>query len=250
MNKAGTKRFDDLYQRHLRALKLQGKAEKTIDAYSRAVRRITNHFDRCPDQLTLEQREQYFADLVESHSWSTVKLDRCGLQFFWKHVLKRDWQWVNIVKAPKVQSLPDILTVGEVEQLIAATRLPRYQVFLLTTYSMGLRLSEALNIQVGDIDAKREQVHVRGKGNKDRFVPLPNLTLQALRSLWCTHRNPCWLFPNAVGSAERVRNATGHMDRGGTQAAMKAVVKQCGIKKKPRFTPCATVLPRICLKKA
>ena len=251
MNQAETKRFDDFYQRHLRLLKLQGKAEKTIDAYARAVRRIREHFDCCPDQLTLEQREQYFADLVDSHSWSTVKVDRNGLQFYWKHVLKRDWQWVNIVKAPKVRSLPDILTVNEVEQLIGATRKLRYRVFVLSTYSMGLRLSETLSLQVGDIDAKQNQVHIRrGKGHKDRFVPLPDRTCQALRALWCKHRNPCWLFPNAVGSPERIRRATTHMDRGGAQAAIKAVVNQCGIKKKSRLTPCATVSPLIYLNAA
>lgn len=209
MDQAETNRFNELYQRHLRILKLQGKAQKTIDAYGRAVRRISEHFDCCPDQLTLQQREQYFADLVESHSWSTVKIDRNGLQFFWKHVLKRHWQWVNIVKAPKVRSLPDILTLSEVEQLIGATRKLRYRVFLLATYSMGLRLAETLALQVGDIDGKRQRVHIRrGKGHKDRFVPLPDLTYQALRVLWCKHRNPCWLFPNAVGSAERICCAT------------------------------------------
>jgi integrase/recombinase XerD len=89
-------------------------------------------------------------------------------------------------------------------------------------------------------------VHVRrGKGHKDRFVPLPDLTYHALRALWSKHRKPCWLFPNAVGSPERIQSATTHMDRGGTQAAMKAVVKQCGIKKKSRSTP----LQLICLKK-
>ncbi len=248
MNEAETKRFNELYQRHQRLLKLQGKSAKTIDAYSRAVRRISGHFDCCPDQLTLEQREQFFSDLVESHSWSTVKVDRIGLQFFWEHVLKRDWEWVNIVKAPKVRSLPDILTIGEVEQLIGAARKLRYRVYLLATYSMGTRLSESLALQVGDVDGKRKQVHIRrGKGHKDRFVPLPDLTYQALRALWCKHRNPCWLFPSAVGSPERIRKATKHMDRGGTQAAMKAVVTQCGIKKKSRSTPFATVSPPICL---
>ena len=251
MNQAETNRFNELYQRHLRLLKLQGKSKKTIDAYARAVRRIREHFDCCPDQLTLEQREQYFADLVESHSWSTVKVDRNGLQFYWKHVLKRDWQWVNIVKAPKVRSLPDILTVNEVEQLIGATRKLRYRVFVLNTYSMGLRLSETLSLQVGDIDGKRKLVHIRrGKGHKDRFVPLPDLTYRALRALWRKHRNLCWLFPNAVGSPERIRCATTHMDRGGAQAAIKAVVTQCGIKKKSRLTPCATVSPLIYLNAA
>jgi integrase/recombinase XerD len=233
MDPAETNRFNELYQRHQRLLKLQGKSDSTIDAYSRAVRRISEHFDCCPDQLTLEQREQYFADLVKSHSWSTVKIDRNGLQFLWKHVLKKDWQWLNIVKAPIVRSLPDILTLTEVERLIGATRKLRYRVFLLTTYSMGLRLSEALSLQVRDIDGERKRVHIRrGKGHKDRFVPLPDLTYHALRALWCKHRNPCCLFPNAVGSPERIRTANRHMDRGGTQAAMKAVVKQCGIKKK------------------
>jgi integrase len=121
----------------------------------------------------------------------------------------------------------------------------------LTTYSIGLRLSETLALQVGDVDSQRKRVHIRrGKGHKDRFVPLPDLTYHALRALWCKHRNPYWLFPNAVGSAERIRSATTHMDRGGAQAAMKAVVKHCGIKKKSRFTPCVTVWQPIYLKKA
>ena len=251
MNQAEMNRFNELYQSHLRLLKLQGKSQNTIDAYSRAVRRISEHFDCCPDQLTLQQREEYFSKLIESHSWSTVKIDRNGLQFFWKHVLKRDWQWVQMIKVPKVHSLPDILTVSEVEQLIGATRKLRYRVFLLATYSMGLRLGETLALQVGDIDGQRKQVHIRrGKGHKDRFVPLPDLTYQAFRALWCKHRNPCWLFPNAIGSPEHIRRATTHMDRGGAKAAMKAVVTQCGIKKKSRFTPYATVSPPICLSRA
>jgi len=106
MDKAEQKRFNTLYNRHLRLLKLQGKSQKTIEAYSRAIRRIKEYFGCCPDQLTLEQREDYFANLVESHSWSTVKIDRVGLQFFWKHVLKLDWEWVNIVKAPKIHTIP------------------------------------------------------------------------------------------------------------------------------------------------
>jgi len=244
-------RFDKLYKRHLRALKLQGLSDSTIDVYARAVRRVAQTYDCCPDQLTTEQLECHFSELVESHSWSTVKVDRNGLQFFYKHVLKRDWSWVEIIKAPKIQSLPDILTVAEVEQLISATTKLRYRVFLLTTYSMGLRLGETLALEVGDIDSQRQQVHIRrGKGHKDRLVPLPDLTYRALRTLWCKHRHPRLLFPSPVGSAERIHRATTHMDRGSTQAAMKAVVAQCGIKKKSLSIPCATVSPPICSSRA
>ena len=118
MNPSEQKRFERLYQRHVRALKLQGLSQRTIDAYSRAVRRLASHYDCCPDQLTADQLEAYFAALVDSHSWSTVKVDRNGLQFFWRHILKKDWAWVAIIKAPKVKTLPDILTLTEIEQLI------------------------------------------------------------------------------------------------------------------------------------
>jgi integrase len=226
-------------------------SDKTIDSYTRAVRRISGHFDCSPDRLNTEQLEAYFAELIVSHSWSTVKIDRNGLQFFWKYVLKIDWQWLNIIKAPKVHSLPDILTSNEVERMILATRKLRYRVFLLTTYSMGLRLSETLALQVSDIDAQRKQVHIRrGKGHKDRFVPLPELTYHALQALWRQHRNPCWLFPSAAGSMARVAQATTHMDRGGAQSAMKAVVTKCGIKKKSLFIRFDTVTPPICWSRA
>ena len=244
-------RFNELYERHLRLLKLQGKSQKTIDAYSRAVRRISNHYDCCPDKLTPEQLEVYFGELVDSHSWSTVKIDRLGLMFYWRYVLKRDWQWINIIKPPKIQTIPDVLTPNEIERLIGATRKLRYRVFLLTTYSLGLRLEEALSLQVGDIDAERKRVHVRrGKGHKDRLVPLPDLTYESLRALWRKHRNPKMLFPNAVGSFQRIQQATTHMDRGGTQKAMKIVVTECGIKKKFLYTLFATVSPLISLNAA
>ena len=233
MNQKETKRFQELSQRHLTLLKLQGKSQKTIDAYARAVRRAKDHFNCCPDKITPKEFESYFARLVESHSWSTVKIDRLGLQFFWRYVLERDWQWINIVKPPKIKSIPDILTVSEVEKLIGATRKLRYRVFLLTTYSMGLRLGESLSLQTSDIDSERNLVHIRrGKGHKDRMVPLPNITLRALRELWERHKNPQWLFPNASGSFETIQKATTHMDRGGVQQAMKQVVQDCGIQKK------------------
>ena len=88
-------------------------------------------------------------------------------------MLKKDWQWIKIIKPPKIHTIPDILTLIEIENLIGATRKLRYRVFLLTTYSMGLRLEEALSLQVGDIDAARKKVHIRrGKGHKDRLVPV------------------------------------------------------------------------------
>ncbi len=231
MHKAQQKRFDSLYRKHLSALKRQGKAEATIDAYSRAIRRVCEYFDCPPDLLTNEQLEAYFESLISTHSWSTVKVDRNGIQFFYKHVLKRDWHWLEIIKPPQVKTLPDALTLKELERLINGTRERRYQTFILVCFSMGLRLGEALSIKVGDIDSERHRLHVRqAKGKKDRFVILPQVALQALRGYWVTHRNREWLFPQGRNGQERASAKT-HMDRGGTQKSFKAIVNDVGIKK-------------------
>ena len=222
-----------LYQQMQQALTLQGKRPKTIEAYSRAVRRVADHVDRCPDNLTADELKGYFASRVKSHSWSTVKLDRKGIQFFYRHVLNKPWDWVKIVKPPQVRSLPDILTRKETFKVINITRKLRYRVFFLTVYSMGLRLGEGLQMEVGDIDGTRHRVHVRNaKGGKDRYVPLPKVTLDVLRRYWTTHRHPQLLFPNPTGGAQRIRSAAGPMDRGGVQVAMKAAVADCGIQRK------------------
>ena len=239
-------RFNRQYKKHLQALKLQGKAASTIDVYSRAVRGLVARFDRCPDRLTRKQLTQYFSELVDSHSWSTVKTDRNGLQFFWTHVLHKKWRWVDIVKPPQVKTIPAVLSISEVQLLVQSARQLRYRVFIVVTYTLGLRLSEALNLQLRDIDAGNQRVHIRrGKGAKDRFVPLPAYTLGVMRKFWAHHRNPVWLFPRAT-HLDRLQSATRHMSYGSTQVAIRQIVRDCGIKKKPPFTLCATAMQRTC----
>jgi site-specific recombinase XerD len=77
------------------------------------------------------------------------------------------------------------------------------------------------------------QIHIRdGKGGKDRYVTLPQATLEALRFFWKTHKNPTLLFPNQKGTPEIIRAADTPMDREGAQQAMKAALKDCRIRKK------------------
>jgi integrase/recombinase XerD len=231
MNKAQQNHFNLLYQEHVNALTRQGKSKVTIDSYARAVRRISAFFDRCPDQLSQDDLKRYFTSLIKTHSWSTVKIDRNGLQFFYKHVLGKQWIWVDIVKPPTIKTLPDIMSSEEISSMINSTREARYQTFILTAYSMGLRLGETLNLKIGDIDAAYPRVHIRrGKGHKDRYVTLPSMTLMAMRRYWATHRNPVLIFPAGKDSKTRAL-ATVAMDRRGLQKSFKAIATSCGIHK-------------------
>ena len=139
----------------------------------------------------------------------------------------------QLIKPPKTQRLPDIVTVEQAQALFAATRTLSYKVFYFTLYSMGLRLGEGLALRVGDIDAVRHRVHVRdAKGNRDRLVPLPAATLSVLRRFWATHRNPELMFPNRHGGLAGARLASTPLDRGGVQNTLRRVALDCGLKKR------------------
>jgi integrase/recombinase XerD len=229
--------FNKNYQLHLKHLKLKGLQPKTIEAYSRAVRRIGQRFAHRIDTLTRAQLTDYFSELVGSHSWSTVKLDLYGLRFYYAHVLRKPWVAPGLIKPPRTQRLPDIVTVEEAKRLFAATRVLSYRVFFFTLYSLGLRLGEALRLQVGDIDAVRARVHIRdAKGNRDRLVPLPQATHQLLRRFWRVHRNPVLLFPNRHGGLKGAAAATTPLDRGGVQKTLRRVGQACGLKKRSHHT--------------
>jgi site-specific recombinase XerD len=237
-----TEHFDRQYQTHLKHLKLKGLQPKTIEAYARAIRRLGGYFSHQIDDLSEAQLTDYFSDLIETHSWSAVKLDLYGLKFYTTHVLHKPWVMPHLIKPPKTQRLPDIVTVDEAQQLFAATRTLSYRVFYFTLYSLGLRLGEGLRLQIGDIDAARQRVHIRdAKGNRDRFVPLPDATLSALRQFWQLHRHPELLFPNRHGGLKAAHRARSPLDRGGVQTTLRQVALDCGLKKRSPHTACATV---------
>ena len=242
-------KFKHYYSLHCKHLKLKGLQPKTIEAYSRAIRRIGEYFEGDLENLSQDQLLDYFHDLLARLSWSAVKLDLYGLKFFYTHVLNKPWTDIALIKPPRTARIPDILTTQEAHQLFQSTRKLSYRVFFFTLYSMGLRLGEGLRLQVGDIDAERLRVHIRNaKGNKDRLVPLPLNALQVLRQFWKLHQHPALLFPNRKRGLKSAHLAESPLDRGGVQTTMAAVVKEMGLKKRFPAIRCATVTPRICWK--
>jgi integrase len=151
-----------------------------------------------PDRITEDQLRKYFLHLKNDRKFApgSLKVAYHGIRFFFSRTVKSDWETLRNLRIPKQRKLPAVLSVAEVRQLLDAVRTPRNRIFFLTVYLLGLRLQEALQLQVGDINAQRGMVHVHhGKGNRDRYVPLPEKLLKLLREHWKTHRHPTWLFP-------------------------------------------------------
>ena len=225
--------FNKNYELHCKHLKLKGLQPRTIDAYSRGVRRIGEYFNHELDHLTEEQLLDYFHQLLEHLSWSAVKLDLYGLKFFYRHVLKKSWVDIALIKPPRTRRIPDIVTHEEANLLFMSTRKLSYRVLFFTLYSLGLRISEGIRLEIRDLDARNHRVHIRdSKGNKDRFVPLPNNTLQVLRRFWKIHRHPTFIFPNRKRGLANAHQVESHLDRDGAQAAMTKVVRELNFKKR------------------
>src|SRR5712692_7165980 len=223
-----------LRQQMIAALHLSGKGERTQEAYVREVRLLAQFYHKSPDLIAEQELQRYFLHRknVDGLAPASLRICSSGIRFFSQHVLTRDWHTLLLIRAQTAHRLPAVLSVEEVKRLLTSATPFHNQVYFTTVYSLGLRLHEALSLQVSDIDGQRLQVHVhRGKGAKDRYVPLPEETLMLLRAYWKTHRNKTWLFPATGRDQKQSPTATSPMSRASVQGAFRTAKHRAGLTK-------------------
>ncbi len=223
-----------LRQRMHQDLQLAGLSEGTQGAYLRVVRQLADHYHTPPDRLSEHQVRDYLLYLKNDRrlAAATLIVAYSGIRFFYSHTAPRDGPTLQRLRVQREKALPDVLSVTEVRRLIDAVRLPHYQTYFWTVYSLGLRRTEGLHLQVRDIDAARMAVHVHlGTGAKDRYIPLPSRTLAMLRAHWTTHRHPVWLFPATGAVTRQATAADGPMPRSSVQKALQRVVQELKFQK-------------------
>lgn len=188
----------DLLTRYTEDLQLKGMSKTTIKMYTRAVRQLTNYYQKSPEEISDEELRLYFLYNMNERQWSRVTstISLCGIKHFFTLTLKRDWTTLKFVRPEKEKKLPAILSLNEVHHVLDSVRIYYHRACLKVIYSLGLRISEGTHLQVSDIDSDRMFVHIhRGKGNKDRYIPLAQRTLVILRAFYKMHLNPVWIFP-------------------------------------------------------
>lgn len=191
------------------ALTLRSLAATTREEYHRYVRKLGERAQGDPAALDEPQVRAHLLHLkeVQRYSASSMRSACAALQFFFHHVVGRDWKLFDLVRCPDRQQLPAVLTRAEVQRLLGAVREPRFAMILRLIYGCGLRIGEAVKLEVRDIQRDGTVLFLReAKGGKDRLVPLPAALLSALRQWWKQHRHPRLLFP-AVGRGWREHGA-------------------------------------------
>ncbi len=182
--------MSNLRERMLHDMQLHGYAERTQESYLRSVRQLQEFHQLSPDHISEEQLREYFIYRKTVTGWSpaTMRIAYSGIKFFFQSTLKREWAVLKLIRARSERKLPSVLTTDEVRSILQAVKTLPNKAYLTLVYSCGLRLQEGLNLQVADVDSERMLIHIHpGKGAKDRYVPLPDSTLEILRSYYKTH---------------------------------------------------------------
>jgi integrase/recombinase XerD len=221
-----------LRRQMIAALHLSGKSERTQASYVREVRLLAQFYHTSPDRISEQELQHYFLHRknVDGLAPASMRLCYSGIRFFYQHVLQRDWHPLTLIRPQITHRLPAVLSVGEVRRFLQAATPWHNQASCTTVSSLGLRLHEALSLQVSDIDGQRLQVHIhRGKGAKDRYVPLPADTLALLRTYWKTHRHLTWLFPATGRDQRQSPTATSPMSRSSVQGAFRTAKQRAGL---------------------
>ena len=220
------KRLNPYIKRMAEDMQLSNFAENTIDAYTFHADKFCQHFGKSADQLGPEEIRAYQLYLVNEKkaSWSAFNQAVCGLRFLYVVTLKKPWTIQHIPYGKRPKKLPIVLSGDEAARLFACLHNVKHRAVLITCYAAGLRLTEATNLRIADIDGQRHQLHIKdAKGHKDRIVPASPRLLEELRAYWKLDRPSNYLFPgktpdNALSSAT-------------VQKAMKLGVAKAAIKK-------------------
>ena len=179
-------------------LKLRSLAASTQEEYLRYVRKLAARVKQDPAGLDEAQVREHLLHLKVEHAYSpsSMRSAVAAMRAYYGLHLGRDWQLFDLVRSPSAMKLPLVLTRPEVARLFAAIRELRFLMVLRLMYACGLRISEAVNLEVTDIKRDGPRVHIRdAKGRKERLVPLPQWSYEELKVWWKTHRHPKWVFP-------------------------------------------------------
>jgi integrase/recombinase XerD len=212
------KAFEDL-------LTLRAKRPRTLEEYGARVRLIGEHYAADPATLSEQQVRDYFVFLVRTKGLKGVSIRqaRAALRLFYEMIVRVEkWTVFDEVRTKDTRPLPKVLSRADVAAVLGTVRVHRFRAVLRLIYACGLRLGEAVALEVRDIDGKEGRLLIRdGKGGKQRYVPLPKMMLLELRAWWATHRHPRFIFP-AAGRAWRVNRRATEAEQAAALAAHQA----------------------------
>lgn len=207
-------------------LNLTGYSNKTKKAYLGHVRRFLSYDKKSFHEIDEEDVKNYLEHLLvnDNSSHSYVSQGISAVKFLYKNVLKSNEISYTLPRPRKENKLPNVLSQNEVLRIIDSLKNEKHRTILVLIYSAGLRVGEAVNLRLDDIDEDRMMIHIRqGKGKKDRYTVLSRSALEQIRNYVNVYKPTTWLFEGGYGKD--------HISERSVQKIFKSVCEKCKITK-------------------
>lgn len=218
---------DQFLKKMEEGLKLRGYSQKTIKSYMSHARLFLEYCGKNANQLVKEDINYYLLYLLEQkgNTHSFVSQAVSSIKFLFGKVLMKDDLTLNIVRPKKEKKLPEVLSQKEVRVILDNITNLKHKAILFLTYSSGLRVGEVVRLKLKDIDSDRMLIHVvQGKGRKDRYTVLSEVTLGVLREYVQKFKPAEWLFQG--------EEAGRHITERTVQRVFESAREKAGIQKK------------------
>lgn len=212
-------------------LRLRNFQPSTVTMYTRTLEIFLHYVDTHfkDEELSQDHAQHYLLmRLDQGKAWSTINADYSALRKYYKILRDYEWSLKKLPRPKKDKKLPAILSKEEVAHLIESAPTLKHQVFLTFLYATGVRLSEAANVKIEDIDSDRMQIRIhRGKGAKDRTVLLNSKLLHILRMYFKVYKPEIYLFNGQVKGQPYSSSAGQWAIRRGR--ALAGITKKCSV---------------------
>jgi len=225
------KNHSQFVEQLLHEMQLRNYSPRTIHTYGELMSKVEKFFNLPIDKITTQQFKDYLHRRITTGGISTSCINQyiSAFKILQTDVLKRNWEEIKIKRPRRTKKLPVVLSLDEIERLIAVTQNIKHRAILMLAYSGGLRRQEVQLIKPTAIDSARMQVHVvQGKGKKDRYTILSTKTLEVLRQYYKYERPSCFLFEAQGKKGKPLADQT-------LNTIVKKTAVKAGIKKQISF---------------
>ena len=195
-------------------MKMRNFSKYSFYTYSHKAVEMMKYFNKPMEDVTTEEMRKFLIMLKEERKLAnkTVNYYNSILRFLYEVTLDKVLNKKQIPMLKDKRRICKVLTKEELSTFFDACDNPKYKMIFMLIYGSGLRIGEAANLRVADIDSKKMRIFVReGKGNKERYTILPKVSLDMLREYYKRERpnhKEGYLFLNREGNplkVERIR---------------------------------------------
>ena len=203
-------------------MRLRNLSAKTIQSYCHAIEDLYQFYQKSPREITNAEVKKFLLQKMDKGlSPQTISLTLNALNFLYREIYRAPRQ-IDIKHPKRPQKLPILLTRNEIEKLLSCFENNKHRLLIALSYAAGLRVSEAINLKVGDIDLEEKLLTVReGKGQKDRRTVISDKLTQNILRLSAGKEPHDFLFDSQQGGGITIRTAQKIFEQGLARADIK-----------------------------